>query len=168
MSTDRVEITRGRDELLDAARPLWLALRDHHHQVAPDLGAPRTDLDSWTRRRAQYAGWLAEDDRCFFLIARRDGHVLAYAFVRPAKSTSSGFDIDHEVLELETLSVSPEARGTGIGARLIALVREEVDRGGYGGLQLVAIAANADAIRFYEREGFTPQFVSLRDSRRRP
>jgi GNAT superfamily N-acetyltransferase len=166
--TDHIEITRGREELLDAARPLWLALRDHHHQVAPDLGTPRSDLDTWTRRRAQYAAWLTEDDRSFFLIARRDGHVLAYAFVRPTRRTSVTFEIDHDTLEVETLSVSPDARGTGIGARIIALVREEVVRGGYGGLQLVAIAANADAIRFYEREGFAPEFVYLRDTRRTP
>jgi ribosomal protein S18 acetylase RimI-like enzyme len=168
MSADGIVITRGREDVLDAVRPLWLALRDHHHQVAPELGPVRADHDTWTRRRGQYAAWLAEDARTFFLVARRDGHVMAYAFLRPVRRTSATWDADHDTLELETLSVSPAARGTGIGARLIALVREEVARGGYAGLQLVAIAANADAIRFYEREGFAPELVYLRDTRRTP
>jgi GNAT superfamily N-acetyltransferase len=149
-----IEITRGREELVDAVRPLWLALRDHHHQVAPALGPVRSDDDTWARRRANYTGWLADDERSFLLLARRDGEVLGYAFVRPVR----------HALELETLSVLPAARGAGLGARLIALVREEVARGGYEGLYLSAVATNADALRFYEREGFRAEFIHLRDT----
>ena len=32
--------------------------------------------------------------------------------------------------------------------------------------RIVAVAANRDAVRFYEREGFAPEFVYLRDTRR--
>jgi GNAT superfamily N-acetyltransferase len=163
-----ITIVRGRRELLDAPHALWLALRDHHHALAPELGPVRSDDDSWQGRRAQYAGWLEADDRSFFLVARRDAQTLGYAFVRPTRSTSATWDADHDALELETLSVAPAARGTGIGARLVALVREEVERGGYGGLQVAALAANADALRFYEREGFAPEFIFLRDTTGRP
>jgi ribosomal protein S18 acetylase RimI-like enzyme len=164
MIDDTIEIIRGGEELLDAPRALWLALRDHHHSVAPELGAVREDEDTWTRRRAQYAAWLAEGDGAFFLVARRGDQVLAYAFVRPVQRVSTTWATEHRGLELETLSVSPEARGSGIGARMLALVREEVERGGYGGLQVTAIAQNVDALRFYEREGFAPEFIYLRDT----
>ncbi|MCW2985060.1 MAG: GCN5-related N-acetyltransferase [Conexibacter sp.] len=167
MSDDGIEITRGRDELLDEVRPLWLALRTHHGEIAPGMGPVRDDEGTWARRRAQYEGWLA-DARCFLLLARRDGRAIAYAFVRPDAFTSVTWDDEGTRLDLETLSVLPEARGTGLGARLIALVRDEVERGGYDGLTLTAVATNRDALRFYEREGFTPQFVTLRDTRRRP
>jgi GNAT superfamily N-acetyltransferase len=112
-----IEIVRGREELLDAPRPLWLALRDHHHAVAPDMGPVRSDDETWTRRRAQYAAWIAEDERAHFLLARRDGHVVAYAFLRPIASSSVTWAIEHDGLDLETLSVAPEARGTGIGGQ---------------------------------------------------
>ena len=102
------------------------------------------------------------------LVARRDGHVLAYAFARPVHHASVTWATDRDALELETLTVSPDARGSGLGARLVALVREEVERGGYEGLYLTAVAGNADALRFYEREGFTPEFITLRDTTRRP
>jgi GNAT superfamily N-acetyltransferase len=164
---DSVEIVRGRAELLDEVRPLWLALRAHHHSIAPDLGPVREDDDTWRRRRAQYEAWLA-DERAFILLARRHGTALAYAFVRVDVWSSPTWSAEPVNLELETLSVLPAARGTGVGARIIALVREEVDRGGYDGLYLTAVASNADALRFYEREGFSPAFVILRDTRRRP
>jgi ribosomal protein S18 acetylase RimI-like enzyme len=168
MTDDAIEIIRGGEELLDAPRALWLSLRDHHHSVAPELGAVREDDETWTRRRAEYAAWLAQDNGAFFLVARRGDQVLAYAFVRPLRRNSTTWALEHDELDIETLSVSPEARGSGIGKRMIALVREEVDRGGYGGLQVTAIARNVDALRFYEREGFAPEFIHLRDTTRRP
>jgi ribosomal protein S18 acetylase RimI-like enzyme len=168
MTDDAIEIIRGGEELLDAPHALWLSLRDHHHAIAPELGPVRADGETWTRRRAEYAAWLAQDNGAFFLVARRDGHVLAYAFIRPIRRDSTTWAIERDELDIETLSVSPEARGSGIGKRMIALVREEVARGGYGGLQVTAIAQNVDALRFYEREGFAPEFIQLQDTTRRP
>jgi GNAT superfamily N-acetyltransferase len=168
MADDSIEIIRGGAELLDAPRALWLSLRNHHHSVAPELGPVRDDEATWTRRRSEYAAWLAQDDGAFFLIARRDDQVLAYAFVRPLRRNSTTWALERDELDIETLSVSSEARGSGIGARMIALIREEVVRGGYGGLQVTAIAQNVDALRFYEREGFAPELIHLRDTTRRP
>jgi GNAT superfamily N-acetyltransferase len=163
---DDVEITRGGAELLGELRPLWLALRTHHGEIAPQLGPVRADEDSWRRRREQYAGWLA-DERNFVLLARRHRRALGYAFARVAPSTSATWH-GGTILDVETLSLLPEARGSGIGARLLALLRDEVALRGYDQLTLTAVATNRDALRFYEREGFTPTFVSLRDTRRRP
>jgi ribosomal protein S18 acetylase RimI-like enzyme len=168
MTDDAIEIVRGGEELLDAPQALWLSLRDHHHSVAPELGAVREDEESWARRRSEYASWLAQDNGAFFLVARRGDQVLAYAFVRPLRRSSTTWALEHDELDIETLSVSPEARGSGIGKRMIALIREEVTRGGYGGLQVTAIAQNVDALRFYEREGFAPEFIHLQDTTRRP
>ena len=128
----------------------------------------RADGETWTRRRSEYAAWLAQDNGAFFLVARRGDQVLAYAFIRPVRRDSTTWAIERDELDIETLSVSPEARGSGIGTRMIALVREEVERGGYGGLQVTAIAQNVDALRFYEREGFAPEFIHLQDTTRRP
>ena len=161
---DAVEITRGGRELLDELRPLWLALRTHHYEVAPELGPVRADDDTWRRRRAAYERWL-EDERSFVLLARRDGRAVGYAFVRTEEIESTTWEKDGVAADVETLSVLPEARGLGLGARLIALVREEVARCGYEELYITVVAQNADALRFYEREGLTPAFVVLADTR---
>lgn len=163
--SDDVEIVRGGVELLDQARPLWLALRTHHNRIAPDLGPVREDDETWRRRRAQYETWL-EDERAFVLLARRAGRVVGYAFFRVEAVSSPTWEKGGFAGDLETLSILPEARGTGLGARLIALVRDEVTRQGYTDLHITAVATNHDALRFYEREGFTPTFVVLRDTRR--
>jgi GNAT superfamily N-acetyltransferase len=159
-----VDITRGGRELLDEIRPLWLALCAHHHEVAPDLGPLRADEESWSRRRADYERWL-EDERSFVLLARRDGRALGYAFVRTEAINSTTWEQDGVAAELETLSILPQARGTGLGARLIAMVRDEVQRQGYAQLNVAAVAQNHGALRFYESNGFVPAFVVLRDAR---
>lgn len=160
-----VEIVRGGRELVAELRPLWLALRTHHHEVAPGLGPVREDEDSWRRRRAQYEGWLTTEPRNFVLLARRDGRAIGYAFARIADASSPTWDGDHVVLDVETLSVLPEARGAGVGARLLSLMREEVAARGYDRLTLTVVAGNRDARRFYEREGLEETFVILRDTR---
>jgi GNAT superfamily N-acetyltransferase len=168
VSGDDVAILRGGAELLDEVRPLWLALRNHHSSVAPDLGPVREDDDSWHRRREQYEGWLAADPRAFVLLARRQGRAIGYAFVRVEAQGSPTWQGDGDAADLETLSLLPEARGSGTGAKLVALVREEVQRQGYAALHVTAVATNHDALRFYEREGFAPAFIVYRDTPRRP
>jgi GNAT superfamily N-acetyltransferase len=156
-------------EAIEDLRPLWLALRDHHASVAPGLGPVRSDDDTWARRRAEYARWLA-DGRSFVLVARDDddGRAAGYAMCRVFDYASPTWDFERTLVDVETLSVLPDARGAGLGARLIAAVRAEAGRHGYDQVELTAVAANADALRFYEREGFRPAFVILRDSPRRP
>ena len=155
-----IDITRGRRELLDEIRPLWLALRDHHHEIAPGFGPVRADDDSWERRRAQYERWLA-DERSYFLLARRDSRAVGYAFVRTEEVESPTWEKEGVSGVLETLSLLPEARGSGLGTRLVALVRDEVARQGYRQLAVTAVAGNRGSIRFYEREGFTPAFLTF-------
>jgi GNAT superfamily N-acetyltransferase len=164
--SDPVEITRGGRELLDELRPLWLALRTHHHEIAPELGPVRADDATWSRRRAADERWL-EDERAVVLLARRDGRAVGYAFVRTEAIDSATWETEGVAADLETLSILPEARGAGVGARLIALVREEVERRGYVQLYITAVAQNAEALRFYEREGFAPAFVVLAEARDR-
>lgn len=167
MTAADVEIVRGGVEVVPELRPLWLALRTHHGEIAPELGPVREDEETWRMRRAQYERWLAEDPRCFVLLARRrgGGRAIGYAFARMDEHESPTWPGGKAVLDVETLSVLPEARGAGVGARLLALLREEVALRGYDRLTLTVVAGNRDARRFYAREGFEEAFVFLRDSR---
>jgi GNAT superfamily N-acetyltransferase len=160
-----LEIVRGGAELLDELEPLWLALRDHHGAVSPEQGPVRDDAGSWARRRASYERWLA-DGGAFVLVARLDKRVVAYAFVRSVAADSSTWQHEGTALELETLSVRPDARGTGVGAQLLGLVRDELDREGHTTLWVTAVAQNEGALRFYEREGLRPAFIVMQGSPR--
>jgi GNAT superfamily N-acetyltransferase len=156
------EIVRGGPELVDDVRELWLGLRDHHADVVPDMGPKRDDDDSWAHRRSLYGRWLG-DPRAFVLVARDDdGRTVGYALVRPEGPPSTWQEPRRPAL-LETLSIAPGARGNGIGAALIARVREECRREGFDALLVGAMARNERALRFYEREGFEPEAIMLRD-----
>jgi ribosomal protein S18 acetylase RimI-like enzyme len=148
-----VEIRRIGASELYLVEPLWNALREHHSSVTPDLGAPRSRRESWRRRRRQYEAWLAEPEP-FILVAERRGVPVGYAMVH-VREGSPTWSISERVGELETLSVLPAERGTGAGAALLDAVRTELAARGITEVSLHAILTNGDAIRFYERHGFS-------------
>lgn len=52
------------------------------------------------------------------------------------------------------LWVSPEWQGKGVGQALLGALEAQIADAGYGVAELETLAANAGAIRFYERQGF--------------
>ena len=157
------EIIRAGAEALEELRPLWLALRDHHGHVMPHLGPVRDDDDSWRVRRSDYNRWLAEPG-AFVLIAHEEGRAVGYALVRPNDEVSATWPRGGHSALLESLSVAPAARGSGLGAVLVQRVREECAKEGFASLTVGTVFGNRDAIRFYEREGFRQEAILLRDT----
>jgi DNA-binding MarR family transcriptional regulator/N-acetylglutamate synthase-like GNAT family acetyltransferase len=94
--------------------------------VASIMGAFRPDLDR---------AWIAELD------GRRAGCVLCV-------------HADERTAKLRTLLVEPEARGYGLGSRLVGAVIDHARAGGYAELTLWTNDVLADARRIYERAGF--------------
>ncbi|HEY7455918.1 MAG TPA: GNAT family N-acetyltransferase [Solirubrobacterales bacterium] len=147
-------------ERLDALEPLWNALQEHHVRVTPELDprTPKRDLaDAWRIRRSKYARWL-EDPETFFLVAEDGGRAVGYAFVTVGPPYAS-WVTGERIAELETLSVLPEQRGSGIGAALIEAVWERLAERGVENMAITTTKTNVDAQRFYEREGFARSFV---------
>ena len=144
-----IEIGRHGPEAIDELRPLWLAMVHHHAAVTPDLGPVRDDEDSWARRRAHYERQLALPG-AFVLVARLDGAAVGYALVTLEEGSPTWAE-PPDWAEIDSLSLLPEARGRGVGRRLIERAQAEV---GDRELRLFVMRGNADARRFYEREGF--------------
>lgn len=105
-------------------------------------------------RRRKYETALADPD-AFVLIAEAAERPVGYALVSLGEGPS-GWDYGERVADIETLSVLPEARGEGIGSKLMDAVERELARLGVRAFRVLVIAANADALRFYERRGLTP------------
>jgi ribosomal protein S18 acetylase RimI-like enzyme len=152
-----IETARHGAEVIDELRPLWLAMVHHHATVAPELGPVRDDEDSWARRRAHYERQLARPG-AFVLLARTGGRAVGYALVTIEDASPTWSDPESWA-EIDSLSVLPDARGEGLGQRLLDRVQAEV---GDMELRLYAVADNADALRFYEREGFETFIVVMR------
>jgi len=65
------------------------------------------------------------------------------------------------IAEIESLSVAPDARGTGIGSALLDHVDEELRSAAIDDVLVGAFVSNTDAIRLYERRGFLPAWMYL-------
>ncbi|GAA3741879.1 GNAT superfamily N-acetyltransferase [Spinactinospora alkalitolerans] len=150
------------EELAD----LWRALHRQHTAIAPHLEDLITSVDvdeSWRRRRARYLEWLDDPDT-LAVVAERGGTDVGYAMVTIRQDHQGSWDRGERVAVVQTLSVHPDSRGTGIGSGLLDEIRRQVCEMGIRDLELAAVATNADAIRFYEEQGFRP-FVTTMVSR---
>ncbi|MBJ7472753.1 MAG: GNAT family N-acetyltransferase [Solirubrobacteraceae bacterium] len=159
MTQPALTITRLPISGLDEIEPLWNALREHHGRIAPHFGPIRPREASWAIRKGLYEQWLQEDG-AFALIARHGDQAVGYALTRIHGPVATWPD-DSEGM-LETLSVHPDARGTGVGSALIAATRAGVAEQGVATLAIGVIPTNDGAQRFYRRHGFTPYVDIIR------
>lgn len=146
-------------ERIDELEPLWRALYEHHRDVARDVGKVNPYGESWRRRRRQYEEWLAGDDHAL-IAADRDGRLIGYAVVsfNPPPAT---WDFGRAAVEIETLSVLPEERGTGVGEALMRAAERWARARGADTLTVGLLHSNDGALRFYEREGFRSFYLEL-------
>lgn len=145
---------------IDAVEPLWNALQEHHAQITPELDpqTPKRELgDAWRVRRSKYVRWL-EDPETFFIVAEAQTSPIGYAFVTVGPGYAS-WKTGQRAGVLETLSVLPEHRGSGVGAALIEAAWTRLDELGIDDMAITTTKTNVDSHRFYEREGFSQAFV---------
>jgi GNAT superfamily N-acetyltransferase len=121
----------------------------------------RSGDESWRRRRERYARWLSADGALLLIAQDERGRALGYAVVRPHDEPEETYAASDAMAELETLAVAPGARDRGVGRALLDAAREGCARRGWTTLSIGVIAANAGALRFYERAGARPFAVQL-------
>lgn len=158
-----IAIERGSADDVDELRELWLELHHHHAEVAPRSGEFADDETSWRSRAAYYREWLS-DPRSFLLLARGGGRLLGYAMVQVADRPPGQEDAWRapEVgAEIQTLLVTAEARGSGLGGRLIDEIDSELARQGITEVIVGLMPGNDGALRLYERRGFRPRWLEL-------
>ncbi len=72
------------------------------------------------------------------------------------------------VCNVESVRVSADARGQGLGAELMEYVRAEADRRRCARIELTTNRSRGRARRFYERLGFVPSHVGMKLYLREP
>ena len=155
------EIRRGTVEDIDRMEPLWRALWSHHITLE-DMRPTRTAEASWEFRSNQYRDWLTKDNYTL-LLAERDGEPIGYAVVSIGDGGAT-WDVGKQVAEVETLSVLESERGSGVGKALTSAAEEVANEAGVETLVVGVAHTNEGALRFYEREGYTPFYVTLMKS----
>lgn len=158
-----IRISKAGIEAVDRLEPLWLALHEHHQKVTPDaVYQPREA--SWAARRSAYLEWLAFPGGFILLaekLTERGEELVGYALVQVRPGPDDTWVTGSRMAELQTLSVSPETRGQGVGTMLLDRVDAELDAAGIGDLFIAALHGNDDAIRLYQRRGLRPVAIHL-------
>jgi ribosomal protein S18 acetylase RimI-like enzyme len=140
---------------VDLVEGLWKEMVGHHHVMVDGTWPGRDPEVAWRRRRTQYLGWLESGEGMLFLVPGEgaEGAPLGYACLRIGTAPST-FDLGERLGDLESLAVTAAARGKGVGTLLIDHCRSRLRAEGIDHWNVTAIAANVDAVRLYEREGF--------------
>lgn len=142
----------GGVELLPSVQPLWESLFDH--QLAGGAaGLPvRPRDESWPLRLARYER-LFERQPAFVLVANQGNQAVGYALAYaddPIEEAGDG-----PVVTIESLVVTPELRGQGLGGWLLEEAEAEaIEQWGAEVCALEVMTGNESADGFFARAGF--------------
>jgi ribosomal protein S18 acetylase RimI-like enzyme len=148
---------------LDEVGPLFKGMVEHHRMVTGDQWPVRDADQAWPRRRRQYSAWLA-GGRAWLLLAVEAAAAsrppAGYAMVRLTEPGPT-WDLGAVLGELESLAVTEQARGLGVGTMLMDASRDLLRTHGASYWIVGVVEINTGAVRFYEREGFQPYYRQL-------
>jgi ribosomal protein S18 acetylase RimI-like enzyme len=154
----------GDAEDLDLVEPLWVAVHHRHQESMPELAPYVSDAETWQARRKLYEEVLAKPDTLLLLALVNDeavGYGLTHVFAMAETWIEDTWRTGDRIGEIESLSVLPEYRGSGLGTQLLERLEDHLHERGVDDMILGALAGNADAIRLYERRGYRPTWLYL-------
>ena len=157
------QLRTGSADDLDLVGPLWVAVHHRHVETMPELAPYVSDSATWRARRALYKELLAKPDT-LLLFAVVDDEPLGYGLthVMPVLTRiEDTWTTGARIGEIESLSVLPSYRGSGLGSELLGRLEGHLRERGVDDLILGALAGNPDAIRLYERHGYQPTWLYL-------
>jgi ribosomal protein S18 acetylase RimI-like enzyme len=158
------QVRTGNAVDLDLLGPLWVAVHHRHAESMPELAPYVDDEETWRVRRALYVELLAKPETILLLAsvgAATVGYGLAHVLPTDDSWIADTWVTGPRVGEIESLSVLPEYRGSGLGSELLRRLEAHLHQLGVHDLILGALAGNHDAIRLYERHGYQPTWLYL-------
>lgn len=146
--SDEVTLFFGGADLLDRVAPLWLELRRHHAELAPQW-SENLSAKSFDQRRNE-------------LLQKAGGGL--FVLIAGARDRDIGYcvsTIEGAVGEIDSRYVVAEHRGQGIGQALMAQTMNWFTSRDIRNIAVDLLAGNDDATRFYARYGFAPRTVRM-------
>jgi ribosomal protein S18 acetylase RimI-like enzyme len=140
---------------IDLVGPLWMQLMDHIAALPDALVPVRPSDESWRLERREMLAELAGE--AFVLVARKEAHVVGYAFVCVEGPDPVWYTGDSHAT-LATLCVEQAERGNGIGGALLDAVDAELERRGVEDVEIGVDTGNVVAAELYERRGYRADF----------
>jgi ribosomal protein S18 acetylase RimI-like enzyme len=162
--SDSWDIRAGGLDDVDALEPLWVAVHHRHGESMPELAPYVSDQDSWRVRRTLYRKLLAKPDT-LLLLASVGAELIGYglAHVMPVDDTwlPDTWRTGDRIGEVESLSVTPQYRGSGLGSQLLDRLEKHLASVGADDVVLGVLPGNQDAVRLYERRGYRPTWLYM-------
>ena len=164
MTTPEWHVRIGSAADLDLVGPLWVAVHHRHIETMPQLAPYVSDEETWRVRRELYTQLLAKPDTLLLLAVAGEtaaGYGLAHVVPADEGWISDTWATGQRIGEIESLSVLPQYRGSGLGSELLDRLERHLNTIGVNDLILGALPGNTDAIRLYERRGYQPTWLYL-------
>jgi ribosomal protein S18 acetylase RimI-like enzyme len=158
------QIRNGSAADLDALAPLWVAVHHRHAETMPELAPYVSDDETWEQRRGLYEELLEKSGTLLLLASVGDdlvGYGLAHVMAVSDTWIPDTWRTGEWIGEIESLSVLPAYRGSGLGSVLLDRLETHLRERGVPDLVLGALPGNHDAIRLYERRGYRPTWLYL-------
>lgn len=124
-----------------------VALRPVHHTDVSALARCEAEVygpEAWSE--GSWWGELARRPRRDYVVAEAGGELVGYA----------GLDLGVDVADVMTVTLTPSARGRGLGHVLMRWLVHRAQSAGAEYVMLEVRYDNAPALALYERWGFTP------------
>lgn len=148
-------IRRAREQDQQQLGVLWLGLMREHAAMDPRFGVADDALERWSN---DFGAWLGDEHTRIFVAERGDvlvGFIAACLWEPPPI-----YAVSEEVYVTE-IYVAPDARGQGVGGRLLAVVKAWAEALPVERLRVGVLAANADGRAFWERQHAQPFSLTL-------
>jgi ribosomal protein S18 acetylase RimI-like enzyme len=162
--TDAPELRVATAADLHLVEPLWIAVHHRHAETMPELAPFVGDDESWAVREPLYEELLAKPDTLMLLAfdgSAAIGYGLAHVMAVEDSWIPDTWQTGQRIGEIESLSVLPEYRGSGLGSVLLDRLEAHLRALGARDLILGVLPGNDDAIRLYQRRGYRPTWLYL-------
>jgi ribosomal protein S18 acetylase RimI-like enzyme len=162
--TDAPELRVANAADLHLVEPLWIAVHHRHAETMPELAPFVGDDESWAVRKALYEELLAKPNTLLLLAfdwSAAIGYGLAHVMAVEDSWVPDTWQTGRRIGEVESLSVLPEYRGSGVGSALLDRLEAHLRARGARDLILGVLPGNDDAIRLYQRRGYRPTWLYL-------
>jgi ribosomal protein S18 acetylase RimI-like enzyme len=162
--TTEWQVRTGSAADLDLVGPLWVAVHHQHAATMPQLAPYVSDDETWRVWRELYEELLAKTDTLLLLACVGEtvvGYGLSHVLPFDETWIPDTWVTGPRIGEIESLSVLPQYRGSGLGSVLLDRLEQHLYATGVKDLILGALPGNTDAIRLYERRGYQPTWLYL-------
>jgi len=162
--TDAPEVRVATAADLHLVEPLWIAVHHRHAETMPELAPFVGDDESWAVRKVLYEELLVKPDTLLLLAfdgSAAIGYGLAHVMAVDDSWIPDTWQTGQRIGEIESLSVLPEYRGSGLGSVLLDRLEAHLRDRGARDLILGVLPGNDDAIRLYQRRGYRPTWLYL-------